>query len=291
MGKLIRCISDDGLVAVSVIDSTDIAAAAEQYHKTSAVVTAALGRLLTAASLMGVQLKGADQTVTVRISGDGPIGSMTAVSDANGCVRGYAANNNVELPLNKVGKLDVGGAVGRGDLFVTKDLRMKEPYNGAVRLVSGEIAEDIAAYFARSEQIPTVCALGVLVNPDLTVKCAGGYLIQLLPAAGEAEIEKVERCIASIPSVTDMMQKGMTPLEIAQRVMSEFQIELLDESVARYKCGCSKKKTERVLCSLGREELMSMAEDENGVQVQCNFCNKCYSFTQKELETLAESAK
>lgn len=285
MSKLIRCISNDGLVAVSVINSTDIAAKAEQLHKTSAVATAALGRLLTAASLMGVQLKSGEQSITLRINGDGPLGSLVAVTDGFGNVRGCVDNPQAELPLNSVGKLDVGGAIGAGDLFVTKDLRMKEPYNGAVKLVSGEIAEDIAAYYAKSEQIPTVCALGVLVNPDLTVKCAGGYLVQLLPAAGEAEIEKIERSISDIPSVTQMLESGMDCMDIATRVMSGFEIEQLDECTPQYKCNCSRERTASILRTLGNDELNDMIAAGETVKVNCHFCGNVYEFTVDELRS------
>lgn len=285
MSKLIRCISNDGLVAVSVINSTDIAAKAEQLHKTSAVATAALGRLLTAASLMGVQLKSGEQSITLRINGDGPLGSLTAITDGFGNVRGCVDNPLVELPLNSIGKLDVGGAVGAGDLFVTKDLRMKEPYNGAVKLVSGEIAEDIAAYYARSEQIPTVCALGVLVNPDLTVKCAGGYLVQLLPAAGDNEIEKIERSISDIPSVTQMLESGMDCMDIAKRVMSGFEIEQLDECTPQYKCNCSRERTASILKTLGNDELNDMIAAGELMKVNCHFCGSVYEFTVDELRS------
>lgn len=285
MSKLIRCISNDGLVAVSVINSTDIAAKAEQLHKTSAVATAALGRLLTAASLMGVQLKSGEQSITLRINGDGPLGSLTAITDGFGNVRGCVDNPLVELPLNSIGKLDVGGAVGAGDLFVTKDLRMKEPYNGAVKLVSGEIAEDIAAYYARSEQIPTVCALGVLVNPDLTVKCAGGYLVQLLPAAGDNEIEKIERSISDIPSVTQMLESGMDCMDIAKRVMSGFEIEQLDECTPQYKCNCSRERTASILKTLGNDELNDMIAAGETVKVNCHFCGNVYEFSVDELRS------
>ena len=285
MSKLIRCISNDGLVAVSVINSTDIAAKAEQLHKTSAVATAALGRLLTAASLMGVQLKSGEQSITLRINGDGPLGSLTAITDGFGNVRGCVDNPLVELPLNSIGKLDVGGAVGAGDLFVTKDLRMKEPYNGAVKLVSGESAEDIAAYYARSEQIPTVCALGVLVNPDLTVKCAGGYLVQLLPAATDTEIDKIERSISDIPSVTQMLESGMDCMDIAKRVMSGFEIEQLDECSPQYKCNCSRERTASILKTLGNDELNDMIAAGETVKVNCHFCGNVYEFTVDELRS------
>lgn len=231
---------------------------------------------------MGVQLKSAEQSITLRISGDGPLGSLVAVTDGLGNVRGCVDNPLVELPLNSVGKLDVGGAVGNGDLFVTKDLRMKEPYNGAVRLVSGEIAEDIAAYYAKSEQIPTVCALGVLVNPDLTVKYAGGYLVQLLPAATDTEIDKIERSISDIPSVTQMLESGMDCME-ATRVMSGFEIEQLDECNPQYKCSCSRERTESILRTLGNDELNDMIAAGETVKINCHFCGNVYEFTVDEL--------
>lgn len=291
MSKLIRCLSDDGLVSISVIDSTDIAAKAEQIHESSAVVTAALGRLLTATSLMGAQLKSEGNSVTVRVNGDGPIGSMTAISDYMGNVRGCVTNPIVELPLNSVGKLDVGGAVGKGDMFVTKDLGLREPYNGAIELISGEIAEDIAAYFAQSEQIPTVCGLGVLVNPDLTVNCAGGYLIQLLPAAGEDTITKVEQSISGIESVTQMMSRGLGVFDIAKNVLSKFNLELLDESEPIYKCNCSRERTVRMLRSIGKDELTKLAGEQELTKVCCHFCNKEYDFTSDELKSIAENLK
>ena len=209
MGKLIRCITSDGEVMATAVDTTDIVNRAEEIHKTSAVVTAALGRLLTAGSMMGNMLKGKDDSITLRVNGDGPTGSLIVVSDFNGDVRGYVQNPVVELPLNEKGKLDVGGAVGNnGLLYVLKDLGLKEPFSGSVPLVSGEIAEDITSYYAHSEQIPTVCALGVLVNPDLSVRAAGGYIIQLLPAASDATIDKLEAAISELKSVTAMLEIG-----------------------------------------------------------------------------------
>lgn len=288
MGELIRCISDDGLVAVSVINSTDIVSKAENIHKSSAVVTAALGRLLTAASLMGAQLKSKGNTITIRMNGDGEIGHMTAITDYLGNVRGTVTNPIVELPLNSVGKLDVGRAVGKGDLFVTKDLGLKEPYNGAVPIVSGEIAEDIASYYAQSEQIPTVCALGVLVNPDLSVNCAGGYLIQLLPAAGEDTIEKVEKSIKGLPSVTQMMSDGLSCIDIAKKVLSEFNVEQLDASAPIYKCNCSRERTEKVLISIGKDELTKLCEEDEPTNVECHFCKKVYEFSIENIKELIE---
>ncbi len=290
MGKIIRCITSDGLVMATAIDSTDIVAEAERIHKTSATVTAALGRLLTAGSMMGNMLKSKDNTLTLRLAGGGPAGNLIVVSDWEGDVRGYVTNPVVEIPLNNKGKLDVAGAVGRqGNLYVTKDLGLKEPYNGCIPLVSGEIAEDITAYYAVSEQIPTVCALGVLVNPDLTVKAAGGYIIQLLPAAGEDVIEKIERSMENLPSVTAMLSMGETPHGILKRALSEFEVEVLYEHDVYYKCNCSKERIETALITLGAKELNEMADEGENIEIKCHFCDKAYKLTPNELRFLAKS--
>ena len=272
----------------TAVDTTDIVNKAEQIHTTSAVVTAALGRLLTASSMMGNMLKGKDNSITLRVQGGGPLGSLIAVADFNGDVRGYVTNPVVELPLNEKGKLDVGGAVGKeGNLYVIKDLGLKEPYNGMVPLVSGEIAEDITAYYALSEQTPTVCALGVLVNPDLTVKKAGGYIIQLLPAAEEATIDKLEDGIKDIESVTKMLLDGMTPEDIIRRALKNFEVEVLYSQDIEYKCNCSKQRVEKALLSMGKAELQSMAEEMDGAEINCHFCDKVYKFTKGEIAALA----
>ena len=287
MGKLIRCITSDGEVMATAVDTTDIVGRAEEIHKTSAVCTAALGRLLTAGAMMGNMLKGKDDTITLRVNGDGPTGSVIVVSDFNGDVRGYIQNPIVEIPLNSKGKLDVGGAVGKnGLLYVLKDLGLKEPFSGSVPLVSGEIAEDITSYYALSEQIPTVCALGVLVNPDLTVKAAGGYIIQLLPAASDATIDKLEKSITELKSVTSMLDSGMTPEEIIRLALKDFEVEVLYSQDIEYKCNCSKDRVSKALISLGREELEEMAEDENCTEVNCHFCDKVYKFSKDDLKKL-----
>lgn len=287
MGKLIRCITSDGQVMATAVDTTDIVNRAEQIHRTSAVVTAALGRLLTAGSMMGNMLKGKDDSVTLRVNGDGPTGSLIVVSDFNGDVRGYVQNPVVELPLNEKGKLDVGGAVGKnGLLYVLKDLGLKEPFSGSVPLVSGEIAEDITSYYAMSEQIPTVCALGVLVNPDLSVKAAGGYIIQLLPAASDSTIDKLEKSISELPSVTAMLSDGMTPEDIVRAALSGFEVEVLYTQDIEYKCNCSKDRVAKALISLGREELEEMAAEKEVTEVSCHFCDKVYTFSSNELKKL-----
>ncbi len=292
MGKLVRCISDDGTLVMMAADTTDMVNTAQELHTTSAVVSAALGRLLTAASLMGSMLKNKDDSLTLRLSADGPAGTVIAVSDSDGNTRGYAANSIVEIPLNAKGKLDVAGAVGRnGSLTVMKDLGMKEPYIGQIPLVSGEIAEDITSYYAISEQTPTVCALGVLVNPDLTIKAAGGFIIQLLPTAFEDTIDKVEKCIEGIPSVTQMLTSGLSPEDICKKVLSEFNLEVLDTSNPVYKCNCSKDRVVKALISLGKEDLEELSQDEN-TEVKCQFCNKAYRFSREEiLEILKKSSK
>ena len=283
MGRLIRCITSDGLVTAVGVDTTDIVNEAEKYHKTSAVVSAALGRLLTAASMMGCTLKGKDHSVTVRVNGDGPIGSLLAASDSDGNVRGYAANPVVELPLNSKGKLDVGKAVGKGYLHVSKDLSMNMPYNGAVELVSGEIAEDIAYYYGNSEQVPTVCALGVLVNPDLTIKAAGGFLIQLLPAAGEDTIEQIEKDMENLPSVTQMMTEGLSVDDMIKRALASFEVELLQEGNVSYKCNCSKSRVEKALISIGKKDLAKLASEQKETEICCQFCDKVYKFSDNDL--------
>lgn len=290
MSELVRMISVDGTLTVMAVDSTDMINEMERIHKTSAVTSAALGRLLTAASLMGSVLKGKDDSVTLRLNGGGPAGSVIAVSDSDGNVRGYVENPVVEIPLNKKGKLDVAGAVGTdGSLTVMKDLGLKEPYIGQIPIVTGEIAEDITSYYAVSEQTPTVCALGVLVNPDLTIRAAGGFLIQLLPTAQDDTIDLVEKCIEGIPSVTQMLTSGMDPEKICRSVLKEFELDRLDGSNPEYKCNCSRERVKKALISVGKAELEDMAKD-NGTEVCCHFCDKKYRFTPEDIIRLARES-
>lgn len=290
MGKLVRCISVDGTLTIMAVDTTDIVNKAADIHQTSAVTSAALGRLLSAASLMGSALKGKDHSITLKINGGGPSGTVIAVSDSSGNVRGYVQQSVVELPLNKKGKLDVAGAVGtNGFVTVIKDLGMKEPYVGQTPIVTGEIAEDITAYFANSEQTPSVVALGVLVNPDLSIKAAGGFIIQLLPTAMEDTIEKVEKSIEGIEPITTLIAKGMTPEEICRHVLSEFEIDILDTAEPQYKCYCSKERVEAALISTGKEGLEEMAQDEK-TEVCCQFCDKKYVFTPSDIRALMKRA-
>ena len=287
MGILKRAIAKDASVVSCAVDATDMVAEIERIHQTSAVITAGLGRLTIAASMMGYGLKGGEDTVTLRVKGNGPAGMLVAVADSHGNVKSYAEHPVVEIPLNDQGKLDVGGAIGNdGTLSVVKDLGLKEPYVGMCPLVSGEIAEDIASYYANSEQTPTVCGLGVLVNPDLSVKVAGGYLIQVLPFAEDAVIDQLEKNLQALPPVTKMMTEGMTSDQIALRLLNGLEPNLLDEAEVLYKCDCSRERTERILYSLGRDELKKMADENEPITVNCHFCDKKYVFTPQELLNL-----
>jgi molecular chaperone Hsp33 len=289
-GILKRYLSADGAVVCSVLDGTAMCAEMERIHKTSAVVTAALGRLSMAASLIGYGLKDDGDTVTLRLDGGGPAGILVAVADWHGNVKSYAEQPIVELPLNAKGKLDVAGAVGTdGTLFVIKDLGMKEPYAGQTALVSGEIAEDVTQYFAASEQVPTACGLGVLVNPDLTVKFAGGYLIQLLPFAPESAITQLEENLRGLTSVTALLEAGMSADDIAEKLMHGLDAELLDESQPAYRCDCSRERTANMLRSLDRNTLTEMADEMPEIEVCCHFCNEKYIFTPDEVRQMAEA--
>lgn len=292
MGKVLRCLTRDGAVMAMVMDSADIAAQAEKFHATSAVVTAALGRLLTAASMMGIMLKGKDDTVTLKINGGGPAGTLIAVSDSAGNVRGYAQNPVVEIPLKPNGKLDVSGALGKdGMLYVIRDSGSGEPYAGCVPLASGEIAEDVTAYYAISEQTPTVCALGVLVEPDLSVKVAGGLLIQLLPMCPEKIIDKVEKNVAALGSMTEMLSAGMTPLQICEKALDGMPFDVLDTYEPTYRCNCSRARVERALLSMPADQLRDLPDEEGLVAVRCSFCDKIYRFTRDDVEHLLSVQK
>lgn len=288
-GKLKRYLSGDGAVVCAVLEGTEMCREMERIHKTSAVCTAALGRLSMAASLIGYTLKEPGDTVTVRLDGGGPAGILLAVADDLGNVKSYAENKLVELPLNAKGKLDVAGAVGTdGTIFVIKDIGLKEPYSGQTALVSGEIAEDVTQYFAESEQIPSACGLGVLVDPDLTVNCAGGYLIQLLPFAPESDIVQLEANLKDVTSVTDLLRAGMTADDIAKKLLAGLNPELLDESEPAYACDCSRERTERMLRALDVQTLRDMADEMPEIEVCCHFCTNKYVFTPEEVRRMAE---
>ena len=288
--QIIRVLAKNAPVKASVITARDMVERARQIHRTLPVATAALGRTLMAASMMGNQLKEEDGSVTLRIKGDGPLGGITAVADSAGNARGYVVNPAVDLPLKGPAKLDVGSAVGRdGSLTVIKDLNLKEPYVGTVPLVSGEIAEDITSYFAESEQIPTACALGVLVDVDQSVLCAGGYLIQLLPGADDAAISAIERGIARVGPVTEALRGGLDARGLVEQVLSEFELEELSAEPVEYRCYCSRDRVTRALISMGREELEALISEQGRAELTCQFCDKVYHYTKEELEGLLAS--
>ena len=287
MGNMMRYITTDGAAVCEVLDATRIVSEIERIHETSAVVTAALGRLAAGAARMAGMLKNEGDSLTLRAAGGGPAGTLIAVANGRGEVKADVANPVVEIPLNKNGKLDVGGAVGRdGFLSVARDLGHSEPQTGYSPLVTGEIGDDITYYYAKSEQIPTVCALGVLVNPDLTVCSAGGYLIQLLPGADDSVIDQVERNIAALPPVSSMFRDGETPAEIAKRAMAGFELELLDEKDVFYRCDCSRERVERALISLHEDEIREILAEQGQIEVNCHFCGAKYRFSETEMDKL-----
>jgi len=285
--RIVRAVTSDGMVQAAAISSRELVERARQIHRTLPTATAALGRMLSGASLMGNALKGQGASLTLQCKGNGPLGTILAVSDADGNVRGYAANPQTDLPLRADGKLDVGGAVGHeGTLTVIKDLHMKEPYVGTVDLLGGEIAEDIAGYYAESEQIPTVCALGVLIDRDQSVRRAGGYLIQLLPGAGEDTIARVEGGVMAAGAVTALLEKNDDPEALLRTVLSDFEVKILDTAPVSYRCYCSKERVERALISLGAAELEAILREQGSCRMTCQFCDAVYDFSGEELGRL-----
>ena len=286
---LVRGMSMDGFVKVVAIRSTELVSRAAQIHKTTPNATAALGRALTAASMMGNMQKVENGSMTLQIRGGGPIGTITCVSDPTGNVRGCVTDANVPLVEKYPGKLDVGATVGTdGTLTVIRDLQMKEPYIGSIPLVSGEIGDDVTAYFAQSEQTPTACALGVLVDRDRSVKVAGGYLIQLLPGAPDETIDALERGIKRAGAVTAMLEAGLTPEDILGQVCGELGVVFMETTEVSYKCYCSRQRVTAALISLGKQELTEIMEEGKPFPVECQFCDTVYSFTP---ENVAEILK
>ena len=287
MDKIIRCITSDGAVMVSAIDSTDIAYKASVLHGASPVASAALGRLLSAASMMGAQLKSSKSTINIRFEGDGPLGAVMAVADANGNVKGFVSDPDCPTEHYNSGKLNVAAAVGHGIMSVMKDFGEGEPYIGKIPIVSGEIAEDITNYYATSEQIPTVCALGVLIDKESAqVLLSGGLLIQLLPGADDSTIDRIEQNVSVLDSVTTMLAKGMTALDMCKAALQGFEVEVLDEFPVKYVCGCSREKIASLIAAMPEEEIQAMIEQDHGAQADCRFCKKHYSFTEEELISL-----
>ena len=290
--QIVRAMSADGFVKASVITSKEICERARQIHKTLPTATAALGRVLTACSMMGNLQKADDGSLTLQIKGGGPLGTLLATSDSTGNVRGYVQHPQVALMEKYRGKLDVGAAVGTdGMLTVIRDLNLKEPYVGSVELVSGEIAEDVTAYFAQSEQTPTACALGVLVDTDQSVRTAGGYLIQLLPGAPDDVIDRVERGVQSAGAVTALLDEGLDAEALLRRVLPDFELEILETTPVEYRCYCTRERVESTLLSLGRDELTAMADSGESAHVECQFCDADYTFSPAEIRELLSSLK
>jgi len=284
MGELVRAMTADGFVKAVAVTTTDIVEKARQMHKTLPTATAALGRLLSAASMMGNMQKVENGSITLQVKGGGPLGTVLAVSDAEGNVRGYVQHPQISLMEKYRGKLDVGGAVGTdGMLTVIRDLQMKEPYVGSVQLVSGEIAEDITEYFVQSEQTPTACALGVLVDTDQHVRAAGGYIIQLLPGAPDETISRIEAGISNAGAVTTMLDRGLTAEQVLQTVMEGLDLEILETTQVNYRCYCSRDRVVSTLISLGRKELNQIVEEKETIHIECQFCDTIYDFTPDQI--------
>ena len=289
---LLRGNSIDGTVRVFVAITTELADRAFRIHKTYPTATAALGRTLTAAAIMGATLKNDSDSVTIQFKGDGPLGSIVAVTDSRSHVRGYVVNPYVDIPLNSKGKLDVGGAVGKGYLNVIKDLGLKEPYAGQVPIVTGEIAEDLTYYFARSEQIPTAIALGVLVDTDHSVKASGGFMIQLMPEATEETAAQLEEKMKHIEPVTKMIEDGMSAEDIFFHITDGFDMLMENKGVVpEYECKCSRERMEKALISIGKKELQDIIDEQGEAELTCQFCDNKYKFSKEELTELLKSAK
>lgn len=283
---MIRAIAAGGQVRAFAADTRETVEYARAAHNTSPVVTAGLGRLLTAGSMMGSMMKGERDVLTLKAEGSGPVGHYLVTADSHGNVKGYAANPDVILPANAAGKLDVAGSLGVGLLTVIKDLGLKEPYTGTCELITGEIADDITYYFATSEQTPSSVGLGVLMTKENTVNVAGGFIIQIMPDATEETISAVEEKITSITSVTGMLEKGMTPEDILQYILGDLELEILDRTEVAFVCDCSKEKVSKALAAINKEDLQGIIDDGEDIEIKCHFCNKTYGFSVEEMEKM-----
>ncbi len=283
---IVRATAADKQIRAFAATTKELVEHARQIHNTSPVATAALGRLLTGGAMMGSMMKGENDVLTIQMKGDGPIEGVIVTADSHANVKGYVGNPNVIIPPNYLGKLDVGAAIGYGTMFVSKDLGLKEPYNSQLPLTTSEVAEDLTYYFAKSEQVPSAVALGVLMEKDNTVKQAGGFIIQLMPFADEKVIAMLEEKIAKITSVTSLLEKGLSPEQILLEVLEGFDVEFLDTIPTKFDCNCSKKKVTRALMGVGRQGLKEMIDDGEPIEVNCHFCNTHYTFSIDELKSL-----
>ncbi|MCI6654098.1 MAG: Hsp33 family molecular chaperone HslO [Clostridium sp.] len=282
---IVRATAADHQLRAFAVTSRDIVEKAREIHNTSPVATAAIGRLLTAASMMGSMMKGEKDVLTLQIECGGPIGGITVTADSNADVKGYVNNPNVILPPNARGKLDVSGALGPGFLNVIKDIGLREPYNGQTHLVSGEIAEDLTYYFATSEQVPSSVGLGVLMDKDNHVRQAGGFIIQVMPDTDDEVIDKLEARLGEVHSVTDMLDKGMTPEDILGYVLDGMDVEILETIPTQYKCNCSVERVSKAIASIGKKDLQEMIDDGEPIEVNCQFCGSHYKFDTEQLKT------
>ena len=287
---MIRATAADGQIRAFAATTRDMVENAKNAHNTSPVATAALGRLMTAAAMMGADLKGEKDLLTLRIEGSGPLGGLLVTANGHGDVKGYAFNPDVMLPPNAQGKLDVGGSLDLGVLSVIKDIGLKEPYVGQTQLVTGEIAEDLTYYFATSEQVPSSVALGVLMNKDNTVHQAGGFIIQLLPGASDEIIDKLEAKLSGISSITALLNAGKTPEEILTDILGEFGLEILSKMPVQFRCDCDRSRVEKAIISIGKKEIQDMINEGREIEVNCQFCNKHYKFSVDELEDMLKRA-
>ena len=287
---MIRATAADGQIRAFAATTKEMVETAKNAHNTSPIATAALGRLMTAAAMMGSDLKGEGELLTLRIEGDGPIGGLLVTADGKGDVKGYAFNPDVMLPPTAQGKLDVGGSLGLGVLSVIKDIGLKEPYVGQTQLITGEIAEDLTYYFATSEQVPSSVALGVLMNKDNTVRQAGGFIIQLLPGASDEIIDRLEAKLSVISSITSLLDAGKTPEEILTDILGEFGLEILKKMPVQFHCDCERSRVEKAIISIGRKEIQDMIDEGKEIEVNCQFCNKHYKFSVDELGEMLKKA-
>lgn len=288
---IVRATAANHQIRAFAATTKDLVEEARKAHNTSPVATAALGRLLTAGSMMGSMMKGEDELLTLQIKCSGPIGGLTVTADSSANVKGYVHNPEVMLPPNAKGKLDVGKALDLGVLSVIKDMGLKEPYVGQTHLVSGEIAEDLTYYFATSEQVPSSVALGVLMNKDNTVKQAGGFIIQLMPFAEEEVISKLEKKIGEITSITSFLDNDYTPEMILEHILGEFGVEILDKVPTKFYCNCSKERVEKAIVSIGKKDIKEMIDDGEPIEVNCHFCNKHYNFSVEDLKDIIKRSK
>ena len=288
---IVRAIAADSQIRAFAAVTTETVETARKNHNTSPVATAALGRLLTAGSMMGVMMKGEKDILTLQVKGDGPINGITVTADSKGRVKGYVGEPEVIIPANAKGKLDVAGAVGNGFLQVIKDMGLKEPYVGQVALQTGEIAEDLTYYFAASEQVPSAVGLGVLMNKDNTVRQAGGFIVQVMPFAEEETIAKLEENVQKIQSVTTLLEQGHTPESLLEQVLDGFDIEINDTIPTEFYCNCNKSRVERALISIGRKELNELIQEGKDVELNCHFCNTNYTFSVEELKEILRKCK